>query len=477
MPRARTVVVGLGRSGLSALTHLGAHGISSAVVDSRDQPPALTQAYAAFPDLEVHLGDFDPHYLAAALELVVSPGIGLDDPAIAHAIEQGVPAYGDVELFARVARRPVVAITGSNGKSTVTTLVGEMAKANGNKVAVGGNLGPPALDLLPPPPWLRDRSGPLGAIDEPELYVLELSSFQLETTSSLSPAVAVVLNLSPDHMDRYRHLDAYVAAKLRVFDGAQVAIVNRDDPLVAACGVALEARGLEVIGFTVGEPAVGDYGFSSDGADTWLTRGAATGVEWVLPVSAMSLVGHHNRVNALTALAIADAMGFGRSATVEALKRFQGLAHRCELISVSGGVRWINDSKGTNVGATVAAIAGLSELGPLVLIAGGDGKGADFGPLASALKGKARAVVLIGRDGPRIGEVLGDIAPLFKAQDMDEAVGYAAAHSRPGDVVVLSPACASWDMYSGYAARGAHFAAAVRARDIHPRTQPDGVGG
>jgi UDP-N-acetylmuramoylalanine--D-glutamate ligase len=306
---------------------------------------------------------------------------------------------------------------------------------------VGGNLGPPALDLLD---------------DATELYVLELSSFQLETTSSLNARVGCLLNISPDHLDRHADLDAYVAAKQRVFRGDGALVINADDPRVVALaqGVAADRR---ILRFTLDRPGPGDFGRIEWAGRYWL----ACGDELWLAADDLPLSGAHNQANALAALAMASALDLPRSAILKALCEFRGLPHRCELVAERAGVRWYDDSKGTNVGATVAAVQGLP--GPLVLIAGGLGKGQDFTPLAVALRGKARALVLIGRDAPLIAAAVGDDALVRWAPDMAEAVALAAALAEPGDRVLLSPACASLDMFTDYRARGRAFADAVRA--------------
>lgn len=336
----------------------------------------------------------------------------------------------------------MAAITGSNGKSTVTTLVGEMARSAGRAVRVGGNLGPPALDLL---------------VDEAaELYVLELSSFQLETTESLRARAAVVLNVTPDHMDRYPDLSAYADAKRRVFHGDGVMVLNLDDPAVASMRRA-ERR---TLGFTLGRPVGEVYGLLPMEGGPWLARGGTP----LLPAQALKLRGLHNIANALAALALGEGLGLPLAAMRNALRAFTGLPHRCQLVSRRNGIHWYNDSKATNVAATVAAIRGLAGAGRLVLIAGGDGKGADFAPLREAITSPdapVRATVLMGRDAPSIESALGGAVPVTRAADMSDAVNRAGDLAKPGDSVLLSPACASLDMFEDYQARGYAFAAAV----------------
>ena len=347
---------------------------------------------------------------------------------------------GDVELFAQAITAPVVAITGSNGKSTVTTLVNVMAQNAGKEVRMGANIGTPVLDLI--------------AEQEPDLYVLELSSFQLETTYSLRPVAAVVLNISADHMDRYADLDAYMSAKQSIYRNATVQVVNADDPLVVR--LALPDR--PQIRYTMGVPAAGEYGLCEYQGARWLARGD----EPIMPASGIRMDGRHNVSNTLAALALGEAAGLTRDAMIEAINEFRGLAHRMQLVANQAGIRWYNDSKGTNVGATLAAID--SAEGPVVLIAGGDAKGADLTPLAPAMRTKGRGAVLIGRDAGRMREVLQSVVPLAQAADMEEAVELAARMAQPGDCVLLSPACASTDMYRDYQERGELFVRAVRGR-------------
>lgn len=441
-----TLVVGLGDSGLSAVRALAALGATVAVTDSRSQPPGLAALGAEFPAIPVQVGGFDPTLFAQAARLLVSPGVAVATPLIAAAARRGIPIWGDIELLARLTAAPIAGVTGTNGKSTVTTLLGLMAARAGVRAAVGGNLSPPALEL-----WRRqEQPNPLSA---PELYVLELSSFQLETTYSLNARVATVLNLSSDHLDRYISMAEYVAAKQRIFRGDGMMVLNADDP--AAMALALPGR--QVRHFTLEAPGPEDFGLRREGGEVWLARGAE---RWIA-AEELAIRGEHNLANALAALAMGQALGLRRDAMLAALREFTGLAHRTVLVRERAGVRWFDDSKGTNVGATMAAVRGVP--GPVVLIAGGDGKNQDFSPLRRALTDKTRAVVLLGRDAPLIAAALGEDAPLHRATDMDAAVTLAAALAQPGDSVLLSPACASFDMFSGYAERGAVFAAAVRS--------------
>ena len=442
-PGFTTLIVGLGKTGVSCARYLRAQGVSVAVTDSRADPPGLAALRTELPEVPIFTGGFPPASFAAARELVVSPGVPVAEPLIQEALARGVPVLGDVALFARAAQAPICAITGSNGKSTVTTLVGQMAGACGRHVAIGGNLGEPVLDLL----------------DEGvELYVVEVSSFQLETTPELHARAAVCLNVSADHLDRYPDLDAYTAAKARIYQDAEVAVINRDDPRVAA----MPRRADREIGFTLAAPVGDDYGMCPRGDRPWLCRGSET----LLPEDQLPIPGRHNLANALAALALAEACGLERGPCLDALTRFRGLDHRSQLVVERLGVRWYDDSKGTNPGATVAALEGLVPPGAThraVLIAGGDGKGADFSPLVPAVERAARAVVLIGRDAPRIAEVLEGVTEILRARDMDEAVALAAGTARPGDCVLLSPACASFDMFENFQHRGRVFAEAVRS--------------
>jgi UDP-N-acetylmuramoylalanine--D-glutamate ligase len=434
----RTLVVGLGETGLSVVRYLARRGVPVAVVDSRAQPPALQRLHSEqIADVALFLGGFSDEAFARAEQLVVSPGVSLQEPQIAAARARGVPVTGDIELFAQAAQAPVIAVTGSNGKSTVVTLLGAMARRAGKDVRIGGNLGTPALDLL--------------AEQEPDLYVLELSSFQLETVQSLRPRAAVVLNVSEDHMDRYPHLEDYAAAKQAIYRGAAVQVVNADDPVAAALADPSRPQ----VRYRSTAPAGQEYGLQGYAGATWLARGERR----LLPVSAIRLAGRHNHTNVLAALALGEAAGLPLDAMLETLTEFQGLPHRMQFVTEHAGVRWYNDSKGTNVGATQAAIAGVD--GPVVLIAGGDGKGQDFTPLATALTGKGRGVVLIGRDAERLAAVLGAVLPVQRAHDLQEAVQLAAAMAVSGDTVLLSPACASTDMFRNYVERGEIFTRTV----------------
>ncbi len=437
----RVLVLGLGDTGLSALRWLKGQGAVLSVADTRSTPPGLDVVNAELPEVEVHLGAFRGEVFSRADIIVISPGVPLAEPEVQAAIAQGKPVVGDVELFAQYKPKTakVIAITGANGKSTVTTLVGEMCKQAGLNTVVAGNIGLPVLDALD------------GAA--PDVYVLELSSFQLETTSSLAPDGATVLNVTEDHMDRYDGMAAYAAAKARIFCGHGIQVLNREDDWSRK----MAQSGRTVVSFgTDAPPADGDFGLLHRGEEIWLAQGARA----LMPVAEMKIAGLHNAANALAALALARSIGIAYEPLLAALREFKGLSHRVEWVAKVGGVDYFDDSKGTNVGATCAALAGLPQ--KVVLIAGGDGKGQDFAPLREPVANNARAVVLIGRDGPQIGAALrGTGVPVLSAKTMEEAVGLSHGYAQSGDAVLLSPACASWDMFRNYAHRAEVFVAAV----------------
>lgn len=442
----KTLIVGLGQTGLSVARHLHARGVAFAVVDSRGNPPGKDELLAQFPDAPYHFGAFADalELFAAAATLVVSPGIAVATPEIRAASERGAEIIGDIELFVREAKAPVIAITGSNGKSSVTTLVDLMAQQAGMKSYAGGNLGYAALDLLEQP--------------TPDLYVMELSSFQLETTQSLHAVAAVVLNVSEDHMDRYPSFADYAAAKQVSYQNCGCAVVNRDDPVVMAMlATLLDAERSRSVSFGLNIPTDGQYGIREHAGKRWLAKGDTL----LLAVDEMKLPGEHNYANALAALALGEAAGIPLEGMLAALREFTGLSHRTQWVRERNGVNWYNDSKGTNVGATLAALAGLP--GKTVLIAGGQGKGADFSPLRPVAAEKARALVLIGEDRNKLAAVVQGYAPYIFAGDMAEAVMTAAGLAQAGDNVLLSPACASFDMFKGYAHRGDVFSEAVRS--------------
>lgn len=433
------LVVGMGRTGLSCARYLHGKGYRVRAVDSRRHPPMEAALRARLPEVALTSGALQPDAVADIDLCVVSPGVSPHDALVREARQRGIDVVGDVELFARATAAPVVAITGSNGKSTVTTLVGEMLRSAGLDVAVGGNIGVPVLDLLSEP--------------TPAVYVLELSSFQLETTASLRPLAATVLNVSSDHMDRYTDLEAYARAKGRIFSSCATAVVNRDDARAAA----LAHGAPHVVSVGLGTPpGASDYGLELSGGSEWLVRGN----ERIVATCDLALAGRHNVFNALAACALAQTLGVGPEAMAAPLMRFSGLPHRAEVLGSWGGVRWVNDSKGTNVGATVAAISGTGT--PVVLIAGGLGKGADFSPLRPVVERHVRAVVLFGRDAPLLEDVLAGTRPTRRAATLPQAVAVAAKLAQSGDTVLFSPACASFDMFDNFEHRGEVFRAAVR---------------
>jgi UDP-N-acetylmuramoylalanine--D-glutamate ligase len=436
-----TLVVGLGKTGLSCVRFLAANGVPVAVTDSRENPPGLDELRKEYGEVEYSVGGFDADLFEWADRLVVSPGVAIDNPLIVAARERGVDIIGDIELFARLAQAPIVAITGSNGKSTVTTLVAKMVRNAGKQVLMGGNIGTPVLDLLEQP--------------VPDFYVLELSSFQLETTRSLDAVAAVVLNVSPDHMDRYHDLSQYAAAKQRIYGvdgiGHGAVVVNRDDVTV----MSMQDQKRKTVSFGLAEADGQNFGRVTYQGEVWLARGQ----EPLLPVKELHIAGEHNQANALAALALGEQIGLPMIAMLNALRQFKGLPHRTQWVANINGVSWFNDSKGTNVGATLSAIRGFTQ--PVVLIAGGQSKAADFSLLREAVIERVRAVILFGEDASIIEEALADTVPLHHVMNLDEAVHQAHVIAQPGDVVLLSPACASFDMFSGFEARGDAFVNAV----------------
>ena len=431
------VIVGLGTTGLSCARYLRAHGWRLAVTDTRAAPPQLPALTALDAGIPLRLGGLDPSLLTDAVCVVASPGVPLSAPFFAEARRRGLSIVGDIELFARAAEAPVAGITGTNGKSTVTALLARMAERAGFKVRCGGNLGEPALDLLG-----RDT----------QLYVLELSSYQLETTTSLACRAATVLNVSPDHLDRYDSLASYAAAKARIFARCDTAVINLDDPLV----VAMPRLARRTLSFSLRASIGADYAVALIRGECWLTRGAAP----LLEAASLRIRGLHNAANALAALALGEALSLPLPAMLAELTAFTGLPHRSQWVADVNGVSYVDDSKGTNVGATLAAVAGMP--GPLVVIVGGEGKNQDFAPLAAAFRGKVRHALLIGRDAPRIARVLEGVCPLEGCATLPQAVQAAARAAQPGDTVLLSPACASLDMFRDYAHRGDVFAQAVQ---------------
>lgn len=434
------LIVGLGQTGLSCARFLSERALSVAIMDTREQPPALSTLQQEYPQVLVKTGGLELDWLLQADMIVLSPGVDPRLPEIKAAKDAGIEIVGDIELFARYAEAPIVAITGSNGKSTVTTLLALMAQLSGRSVKAGGNLGTPALDLL---------EG-----DIPDFYILELSSFQLETVRSLNAFAAVVLNVSPDHMDRYDSVADYQQAKQKIFNGDGVMVLNNEDPFVQS----MRIEGRNQIGFGLHKTEGVDFGLLQHDGSVWLAEGEAP----LLAIDQMKIVGKHNLANALAALALGSAMALPMSAMLSALQVFKGLPHRCRLVRVLNEVRWFNDSKATNVGACMAAINGLADDGSIVLIAGGVGKGQDFSELTDTLKKAVRAVVLLGEDADKIAVAIPAGIDQIHATDMNDAVLKAQSLAQPGDNVLLSPACASFDMFSGYAERGDRFEQIVR---------------
>lgn len=431
------VIVGLGMTGLSVVRYLVEKNIVPIVVDSRELPPGKDELIKLFPEVNFLYGDFDKNVMATARQLIVSPGVSIKSPEIEYAKSQGVEIIGDIELFARAVDKPVIAITGSNGKSTVTTLVGEIFLKAGWKVGLGGNIGIPALELL--------NQGN-------DVYVLELSSFQLETLSSLKPESAVVLNISEDHLDRYESMQEYVAAKEKIYQQAKLTVVNRDDDTVSKM-----KAGSSQTGFTLNEPMNNDYGLKLINNEQWIVHKK----DAVINTNELIVGGLHNVANIMAALALCESFDLPKEKLVEAIKEFGGLPHRMQCVANAGGVKWFNDSKATNVGATEAAINGLS--GNVILIAGGESKEADLAPLRKPVSDKVGAMILIGRDAQLFEKVCHGSTTVIHASCMYDAVLKAKNLVHSGDNVLLSPACASFDMFKNYEHRGQVFTDAVKA--------------
>ena len=435
------VVAGLGISGVAAVNFLHEHGYRVAVTDSRKTPPGHDQIPS---DVQTSFGQLDQELLLQAEEIVISPGLDPQLPEIQAAIAQGIAVVSEIQILRRFTDKPIMAITGSNAKSTVTTLIGLMAKDAGVKVAVGGNLGRPALDLTK---------------DDPELYILELSSFQLETTSYLHAEVAVILNMSEDHLDRHGDMMGYHTAKHRIFQGVKKVVYNRDDSLTRP--LVPDATPMQSFGLNA--PDMNQYGILKENDGTmWLARGR----ERILKSSEMYIQGTHNVANALACLALGEAIGLPLASMLDTLKTFKGLEHRCEFVKEVQGVRYYNDSKGTNIGATLAAIDGLGaaiepQQGKVAIILGGQGKGQDFTALRDALSKYAKLAVLIGEDRAVIEQAIAGTTTLLHAASLQEAVELCQQHTQAHDVVLLSPACASFDMFKGYSERGHQFVECV----------------
>ncbi len=445
----QVLVLGLGETGLSLARWLVAQGARVRAADSREQPPALAEVRSQLPQVEIFCGAFGDQILSGIDLLAISPGVALHEPFVQRAVARGIPVMGDIELFAQALpqknghqNRPrIIAITGSNGKTTVTSMVGSMCRAAGLDTAVAGNISPAVLDAL------LQREG-----QQPDIWVLELSSFQLEATMTLNADAATVLNISEDHLDRYAGMHEYVAAKARIFKGEGVQVLNRDD----ACSAGMALPGRKQITFGLDDAS--DFGIERNNGEIWLKQGQLR----LMNAKELQIAGLHNVSNALAALALCSAAGLPLAPQLAALRAFKGLPHRVERVAEINGVIYYDDSKGTNVGATVAALQGLGRRA--VLIAGGDGKGQDFSPLGPVAASHARAVVLIGRDAEKISAALqGCGVAVVRAHDMADAVRLSAALAQPGDAVLLSPACASFDMFRNYAHRAEVFVGAVHA--------------
>ena len=439
-----TAILGLGATGLSVARFLSSMGKSFVFADSRTSPPRLAEVRETYPDVPVVLGPFDADLLLSFDSVVVSPGIALQEPALVAAQQQKIKLLGDVELFLAHAKAPVILITGSNGKSTVTKLVGEMAVASGLTVGVGGNLGTPMLDLLD---------------DNNQLYVIELSSFQLELVTDTQGAISAILNISADHMDRYAGLQQYDAAKHRIFRGASQVIFNRQDALTNP----LLSKEVKLCNFGLNHPDLAGYGLLEEEGESWL----AYGLNPLMPSAEVAIKGRHNTANALAALALGQAAGLDMAAMLQTLRTFKGLSHRCEHVATVDGVTYIDDSKGTNIGATVAALNGFgdNDRANIILIAGGQGKGQNFNELKAPVSKFVKLLALFGEDAQLIAgtlsEALANRTQIETLSSLQSAVDTARAAAQPGDIVLLSPACASFDMFSGFEERGRCFQQAV----------------
>ena len=434
-----TLVVGLGKTGLSVVRYLRALGEAVVVVDSRDLPPGLATLKQDYSDVECFTGEFKQSLFVNAHRIIVSPGVALSEPALIEARKKNIEIIGDIDLFAHEVSAPVIGITGSNGKTTVTTLLAMMAKQAGVNAVASGNIGTPVLDSLD---------------DNVELYVLELSSFQLETLQDLPMKAAVVLNISADHLDRYKDVAAYATSKQIIYRNADTLVLNKDDPLASLVIASAEKK----LYFTLNKPAKNEFGLcEAENGDKYLCFGE----QCLIAVDQLKIKGMHNLQNVLAALALGYISGLTLESMVSSLQEFKGLPHRTQFIAEINGVNWINDSKATNVGATIAALTGLP--GKHVLIAGGVAKGADFSELRDVVAKHCRAVILFGQDAEQIKSVLTDDLVVQVVGDMQSAVISAQSLARPGDNVLLSPACASFDMFDNFEHRGDVFVQLVRA--------------
>ena len=435
------VIVGLGKTGLSCFRYLSNQGLNVAITDSREEPPELLELRAEFESASVYLGQINEQVLLASDQIILSPGVSLDNKSIKLSIENNIPVFGDIELFCQKAQAPIIAVSGSNGKSTVTTIVAEMTRLAGLKTYVGGNIGIPALDLL--------------SDSTPDLYVLELSSFQLETTYSLNAHASVVLNVSPDHMDRYSSLKDYVNTKKRIYSGQGLMVLNKDEEYIHSI---IDSK-RDTIYFSLGAPEGENFGLINHNNEVWLSQGN----EKIINKNQLKIKGEHNISNALAAMALAGAVNVPTNIMADVLKNFTGLEHRCQLVREIDNVSWYNDSKATNVGACIASITGLCELGNIILIAGGDSKGADLSGLNPIVKKYIKRVFLFGIDANKLADVMGSDVDKEFVNNMNEAVKGASKIADPDDIVLLAPACSSLDMYKNYQQRGDAFISAIDA--------------
>ena len=433
------LIAGLGKTGISCVRYYRQLDCPVVVTDSRESPPGLKELQDQWPEVPVHIGGLDEKLLSGADELILSPGISLNEPFVLEATRKSVPVIGDIEVFCRIANSPIIAITGSNAKSTVSTLVAKMIDGDDKRVLLGGNIGVPAMDLL--------------LEEEPDFYVLELSSFQLETVSSLKAAVACVLNISLDHMDRYANESDYIFAKQVIYENAEVSVINKDDLLARPSSLPQSEK---YYYFTHQQPGVKEFGLIEEDGSSYL----AFENRKLMATSDLKIKGSHNADNALAALAIGYAIGLDLTSMIGTLKSFSGLPYRCEWLGEVDGVVWINDSKGTNVGATEAAIKGFSENKDknIILILGGESKSADFHPLVEPVKKYVREIILFGQDARIISNALGNAAKKHVCKSLQEVVILASKLSSAGDTVLFSPACASFDMFDDFEDRGKQFA-------------------
>lgn len=433
-------IIGLGQTGLSCAKFLSHKNINFTMMDSRENPPHLAEFKKLYPDINIHLGKFDINIIQQSSEIILSPGVSPD-------IFPAEKIIGDIELFAREAKAPIIGITGTNAKGTVTTLLGEMIKASGLTVELGGNIGTPALDLL--------------SQKTPDFYVLEISSFQLETIHHLPLKSAVILNLSPDHLDRHKTMENYQKAKQRIYHHTENAVFNRNDIYTYPnIDVGTDPCVCPHISFGLDKPEDNQFGLDNN----YLVYGK----NLLLPVDALKIQGRHNWSNALAALALGYSIGLSLENMIETLKKFPGLPHRCEWVSTQNNIIWINDSKGTNIGATIAALEGIGKSllhGKIVLIAGGLGKDADFTLLQDVLKNYTRTIILIGQDAKLISDAISppiNHTHIKFSSTLKEAILTAQSLALPGDAVLLSPACASFDMFANFEDRGNQFKLLVK---------------